>query len=439
MLLNLKDVPNKFKSKIKANKLAQKYFGFESGIDVTNDSEVLHRKNEVIKNIIFASNWIYTIIFTFISIGDSSNWLLTILLFPVTFYVNHILKSLIKKGPKDVLSQEIAMYFACFYMILSSIIIYIKLKNGSQDFLKEAGYILLYYSLLITAYYQNRLLFKRVGIAMLITVTILHFAFTYNIVDWAKNETMLDFFPKFLSSNEAKDILLRTLILIMFLIVAYLFVLMTNYMQDERKKELVMRRKTQDEFSSIIVDIFSSIAKIEPKSYIEAGYTRISAVMAKKLAFLYNLTEEEQNEIYDFSLILIDQEFDLRFNPDLNEDEKYQEVKDRSELWIKLIKRNNLEKECETILRATIEKGNDDTFKLNHSMVDENIALQIVLLCDIYVTLRRPDIRYKQSYSDEGSINFMKESIRYYFNPNLFDRFITYQSEFDQIYVETSV
>ena len=89
-------------------------------------------------------------------------------------------------------------------------------------------------------------------------------------------------------------------------------------------------------------------------------------------------------------------------------------------------------------MRATYEKANDDSFRLSHSMVNEDIILQIVLLCEIYVTLRRPDKRYKNAYSDEGTIKFMEENIRYYFNPNLFDRFITYQEEFNDIYVNSN-
>ena len=103
-------------------------FGFESGIDITNDNQVLYRKNVVIKNIIFVSNLIYTLIFTIISFGEKSNWLLTILMFPVTFLVNHALKKTITKDPNDKMTQTVAMYLASFYMFLSAIIIYFKLN-----------------------------------------------------------------------------------------------------------------------------------------------------------------------------------------------------------------------------------------------------------------------------------------------------------------------
>ena len=96
----LDKLKNKIKIKIKNNTFFNKQFGFEVGIDITNDNQVLYRKNTVIKNIIFLSNIFYTLIFFLIAIGDTkdwSTWVLTILLFPVTFIVNNTLKKLIKK------------------------------------------------------------------------------------------------------------------------------------------------------------------------------------------------------------------------------------------------------------------------------------------------------------------------------------------------------
>ncbi|MDE5715799.1 MAG: hypothetical protein K2I42_06655, partial [Anaeroplasmataceae bacterium] len=57
------------KTKIKNNKFFSNAFGFESGIDITDDTKVLYRKNIVIKNIIFVSNLIFTLMFAFLSFG----------------------------------------------------------------------------------------------------------------------------------------------------------------------------------------------------------------------------------------------------------------------------------------------------------------------------------------------------------------------------------
>ena len=131
--MKISGLKKKIRIKIKNNTFFKRNFGFESGIDIANDGQVLYRKNVVIKNIVFVSNIIYTIIFTIISISEPSNWLLTVLLFPVTFIVNSGLKNMIKKGPQDTMAQTIAMYVSSFYMFLSTIVIYIKLKVGDAD------------------------------------------------------------------------------------------------------------------------------------------------------------------------------------------------------------------------------------------------------------------------------------------------------------------
>ena len=125
--ISLKDkiLKNTFFSKLFAN-----YFGFESGIDITNDTQVLYRKNYVIKNIVFVSNMIYSLIFAVLSFGEPKNWVFTVISFPITFLLNMTLKKMIRQNPDNHMRQTIAMYIMSFYMFLSTIIMYFKIKNG---------------------------------------------------------------------------------------------------------------------------------------------------------------------------------------------------------------------------------------------------------------------------------------------------------------------
>ena len=209
---------DKIKSKIKNNALFDKWFSFESGIDITNDNQVLYRKNVVIKNIIFFSNLLYTLIFTIVSISEPSNWLLTVILFPVTFVVNLSLKNLIRKGPEDKMSQNIAMYVSCLYMFLSSILIYIKLKYGQSAYLMETGYILIYYSLAVCAFYQDKKMLKNISVWVLILVTILHFTVTYSLIN-TDVATDVSKIALLFTGEAMKDIIIRTLLLMMFMLV----------------------------------------------------------------------------------------------------------------------------------------------------------------------------------------------------------------------------
>ena len=220
--MKIKGIKEKLANKLKTNTFFQDKFGFENGIDITDDNEVLYRKNVVIKNIVLITNIIYTVIFTIISIGDStnrSNWLLTILLFPVTFLINHLLGKMINRGAKDNLSQRLSMYLASFYMFLSSILIYIKLKYGEVgtdkggNYLAECGYILIYLSLLMTAFYQDKKMLKNVFIWVLVGVTILHFVVTYSVVASAQAQSIFEFLGNFFSGTQFRDILIRTILL----------------------------------------------------------------------------------------------------------------------------------------------------------------------------------------------------------------------------------
>ena len=130
----------------------ERNFSFEHGVDLNDEVEVLFRRNIVIKNIILVSNIVYSIILLLISIGDPSNgnWLWTIIPIPLTFVINQTIKKIIYSEHKDIIRQQIAMYMCSFYMFLSAIFVYIKLKSGESTVgYSEAGYMLLYYSLVV--------------------------------------------------------------------------------------------------------------------------------------------------------------------------------------------------------------------------------------------------------------------------------------------------
>ena len=139
----------------------------------------------------------------------------------MTLFVNYTLSKLIKKGSQDKMSQTIAMYFSCFYIFLSSILVYIKLKFGNyansadDHFLKECGYILLYYALLISAYYQNKKLLKNIFVWVFIIVTVLHFTVTYTVVQDTNNfNSPFEFIGWFVGQEAFGDIVTRTILLL---------------------------------------------------------------------------------------------------------------------------------------------------------------------------------------------------------------------------------
>lgn len=436
----LKNLKTKLQNKIRNNTFYQKYFGFENGIDITDDKMVQYRKNVVIKNIIFVSNMLYTLIFFVVSIGDpndQSNWLLTLLLFPVTFLVNQILKNMIKKGPDDALSQTLAMYMGSFYMILSTVIIYIKLKYGDQDYMKEIGYILVYYSLLICAFYQNKKMLKNIFLWVFVLVTILHFTVTYNLVAMAgdKNTPIPEFLKMFFSGNEFRDILIRTLLLGLFMLVLYIYVSMSNYMQDERKKELAKRRKVQDDYTNVVTQIFDVTLSSEKVTDEEKRETDILAVMVKKLSSLLSLSPEKCEEVVEYSRLHIDKKVDFSFQNIQSDEEKFFAIREQTELGSRLISRLQLKRKGEDILRATFEGSDDDNFIRHEREIQNAQESEIILICDLYISMRsvKP---FKKAYNHKNTIAYMEKSFKIYFDPMVYDRFTRYSEDFEKIFDE---
>ena len=57
-----KSLRDKLNVKALGKGIFAKYFGFEQGVDITDDVAVLFRRNVVIKHIVFVSNLMYSII-----------------------------------------------------------------------------------------------------------------------------------------------------------------------------------------------------------------------------------------------------------------------------------------------------------------------------------------------------------------------------------------
>lgn len=410
-------------------------FGFEKGIDITNDKQVLFRRNVVIKNIIFLSNLIYTLIFTIMSIGDSSNWVITIICFPLTFFINVALKKMIFKNSNDYIKQQIAMYMACFYMFLTAILIYFKLKFGSQSYLGEVGYILIYYALVVVSLYQDKKMLKVVCQWVLIIVTILHFTITYDIVNAEYATDLRAFITNFFVSIEFRDIILRTIILILFMVVLYCIVAIGGAIQEERKTELAKRRQVQSDFTKVVTEIFDVTLNNNNRSEEEVKQVELIAIMAKRLSSIYGETPKQCDDIYNYSKIHVEKMVSFNDNVDIYDDKNFELLKEQTNLGSIIIRRLQLERKTQDIIRAHMEGSNTDEFVHRMKNIQNNIESQIIMLCDMYVTLR--SLRsYKRAYNHKVSMEYLEDHFKIYFDSLVFDRFVRFQNDFEKLYDE---
>lgn len=417
--------------KIRQTNLYNNLFGFESNIDITKDVLVLFRKNVVIKNIVLLSNLIYTLIFSIVSIGERSNWFLTILCIPVTYLVNRTLKKMIYKDKENYLRQQIAMYICCFYMFLSALLIYTRLKTGlSNSFFGEAGYILLYYSLIICSFYQSKKLLRSVYPWVIVLLTIIHFSITYNII-FNNNLTAEDnYLIIFLKSYEFRDIILRTFILLIFMLVLYISVSITEYLSEERKKELIRRQEVEKNYNDVVSDLFRIALNPKPRTKAEENEGLLLSEMSYKLATLNGLVEDEALKIKKYANIHLIAKIDLDIPADLASDERFKKLSEESKLASLVLRRLQLERKTEDIIRAHLEGAADLIVENNQSTATSD---QVVMLCDMYISLRSART-YKRAINHNNTINLLENVYRIYFDPLLFDRFLRYSEDFRDMF-----
>ena len=440
---SLKDLKKRITKRFEKSTFFQDKFGFENGIDITDDNMVLYRKNIVIKNIVFVVNLLYTLIFTIITLGNpsnTSNILLTILLLPVTMLVNYFLGKLINKGPNDNLSQTMAMYVSAFYMFLSSVLVYVKLKYGETDgeganYLSEAGYILIYISLLMCAFYQNKKMLKNIFIWVMVLVTILHFTVTYSLVKMAQNTNVFDTFVTIITGTAFRDILVRTILLGAYMLILFIYVSMTNYMQEERKKEQAKRRKVQEDYIKSVQNIFSITLPKTDISEEERHENLILTSMVRKLASLLSLKLEEIDELANYTELILNSNFELGISDEQTVDERFNAVRKNTDLGEKLVARLELKRKSEDILRHVLDNASDDDYIKRTRNSINNINDQIILICEIYISMRSVR-RYKKAYNHKNTIAYMEKSFKVYFDPFIFDRFNRYSSDFEKIFDE---
>lgn len=421
----------KFLSKLKY--FFDKNFSFESNIDLSNEAEVLFRRNVVIKNIILVSNLVYSSLLFIISINSNQDgaWLFTVIPLPITFLINRTIKKLVYTDTKSLVSQQVAMYLSAGYMYLSAILIYIKLEIGSDNYLSQSGYMLIYYSLIVVSLYQDRVMLKRVFSWMLFIVTGLHFLVTYQIYnkDYAAN--ILTFFEKFFYTSEFKDILFRTVIMGCFMLVLYAICVIGEKMSSARTEELLKRQDIQSDFTNIVTNLFDVLINSRVNTD-DDEETDILAEITWKLASSCGYHPDKCTEISKYSLFIKEHQNDFKIEADNNED-LFETLRNQSQLGTQLVKRIELSQKAVNIVRTHIEGNSSLAFINKMNQIQKNTEADIILLSDLYTILRSLK-SYKRPYPHNSAIDFINNNFNVYFDQALLDRFMRFNTDFEKIF-----
>lgn len=428
---------NKIKNKIKnfGKDLFAKFFGFEQGIDITDDVAVLHRRNIVIKNIIFVSNIVYSILLLInstVSKASNSDWALTIVAFPITFVVNRVLTNLIKIDIKDKSKQMIATYVASFYIFLSSVLIYAKLYN--QGNLETVAYVLLYYALVVVSLYQDKKILATSFAYMFVLMASIHLVFTYNFLGASEGQDMFVFLKNFIGTPEFGDLILRTIVFSLFFLVVYVIVSIGQYMQDERKKELLKRRQVQSDFSTIVGNLFQAVFI---NSYVFVNETHAYQVqkISEKIAEFAGMDQADIKNLSDYSIIHLkhSEVKDLDIGNAIYDDKAYEALKVKTNLGSNIVKRIELSQNSESIVRMYIESNATDEKVSAILETQSDMSSQVILLADIYITLRSAN-SYKRPFTHSRSVSLIVNQIGLFFKKELIERFNKFNEELEEIY-----
>ncbi len=431
------------------------YFNLESGVDILDEKSVLYRRNRVIKNIIRVTNVVF---FIFTVIGSQTpNYIVIAGFGLVMFTINTTLKRIINEEPRTLLKQQMAMYIASVYIILASFGVYIKLRVGAGALeiggdetmfnlfsITQAGYVLIYFSLVVVALYQDANLLRFLFKWVLVLMTVIHIIIMYPLYLYATSLEDLYTFLWLTNREVTIDIFLRTLVLIIFNIALYSSVAIGEMMNTKRKEELIKRRDMEADFKAVVGDVFDVIGVFNSESHSAKdamhSATRVAEI-ASRLGNVLGLSPNVCTEIYEYSKIHVDRTEDLSIedydDKEVLTERDYQIIRDKTILGSVIIKRLQLNQKSEDIVRAHFEKTADKAFSEKMKQVQRSQEGQIILLSEIYEILRQAR-NYKTALTHKRALELLQLEFKGYFEPYILDRFIRYSTEFEDYYLRYS-
>jgi hypothetical protein len=456
------DKPSTFRRKFRVlykrtwKKLSDR-FNFEAGVDILDDVQVLYKRNKVNRNILIIANFVF-ILFTFI--GNQNPKAVIIIVFAIIMViVSTTLKNIIEEEPRTLIKQQMAMYFGSVYILLGSVGVFAKLMLSARTFdpsatdllasyqtaltdnsIAQAGYILIYFALVVIALYQDptllRILFKWVlGIMTIIHIGVMYMGL-WSIGGGIPGLLQYLFSPDHI--NIVIDIVLRTIVLVIFNIALYSSVTIGNMMNNKRKAELIKRRDMERDFKAVVGDVFDVINVFNSHT-INQNVEDVHRVaeIAARLGNVLGLSSNICTEIYDYSVIHIDRLNDLNIleyeNKDQLTEKDYELIREKTILGSVIIKRLQLNQKSEDIVRAHFEKTNEAEFVERMKRVQRSQEGQIILIAEIYDILRQPR-NYKGKLRHKRVVELIRLEFKEYFEPYILDRFMKYQLEFEEVY-----
>jgi len=455
--------PSTFRRKIKAyyRLIGRRFielFNFEADVDILDTTSVLFQRNKVNRRILIIINIIF-ILFTFIG-NQNPNYIVIAGFGLVMFTINRTMRRIIHEKPRTLLKQQMAMYIGSIYILVASVGVYIKLRvsaggtsigdlvgaantDGVLSYMtdisiSQAGYLLIYFALVVISLYQDATLLRILFRFVLVFMLILHIVIMYPLYNIPDGIVGLYTYLFVTNTNVTIDIVLRMITLIVFYIALYSSVSIGQMMNNRRKEEMIKRREMEQDFTAVVGDVFDVIGVFNSHT-INQNKEDVHRVaeLASRLANILGLSSHVCTEIYEYSVIHIDRVNDLSIleyeGKETLTEKDYAVIRDKTILGSVVIKRLQLNQKSEDIVRMHFEKTIDHNFTEKMKRVQRSQEGQIILLAEIYDVLRQ-ERNYKSALKHKRAIDLLQLEFKEYFEPYILDRFLKYQMEFEAFY-----
>lgn len=423
--------------------LFKNYFSFDKDVNLTNPTEVLYRKNYCIKNIVFLLKLVF-ILFSFIGISKT-NYIITIIFWLIVFGLSQTIKFMLKNKKKDYSHQTIIMYLQCLFVIILSVILYIKVYLGfvfvngsteltnSQIAITHSAYFLIYISILVTSLYQDPKLLRVLFFWSLLILTGINLTTIHpDLYDHASSIKELFNYACVENKTIIVDILLRTIVFLVFYACLYSSTSITHFIFEQRKNEFAKRVDVETDFNEVVESVLD-VVKIynmnEDLFEQKISSKRIKNV-AREIAVAMNLSPFQIGEIEKEAVVHADKIRELEYDEGNND---YKAVIQKTKLGTEIIKRLQLHRKAEDIVQAVFERTDSNDFRIKMSRGKESMSSNIVLLAEIYDILRS-ERTYKKALNHIRSLEMISTNFVFYFNSDIIVRFQKFNNEIKEAY-----
>jgi response regulator RpfG family c-di-GMP phosphodiesterase len=195
--------------------------------------------------------------------------------------------------------------------------------------------------------------------------------------------------------------------------------------------EKIRRQEVESDFKAISSDLFKVVLS-SSKAFFNERRARQVYTLAHRLGELNGLSTAQLDDLKEYALVHL-RHAEIEDISDKSLVRGYAALREKTELAATISKRIQLAQKCEDIARSKTEGILSQTFVYDMNKMQQEFESQIILLADLYYTMRAVE-SYKRPLTHLNVMKIFESEFVVFFDENLFHRFISFNQEFANIY-----